>query len=483
MNAIKSLVLGSAAGLLAIGAAQAADLPVKAKAVEYVKVCSLYGAGFYYIPGSDTCIRIGGAVRLDTTFNGGTYNTPSFSGVGGLNTRASNDFTSRARVHFTLDTRTATEYGVLRTFANTKMQWTDTTNSVAGGTFVTDYAFIQFAGFTFGKAVSMFDTQWVLSQPTISSGIIGGSDDKTGILMAAYTATFGNGFSGTISLEAPRAYRRGGVNDINAAFNVPGSSAAANNEAGSRMPEIVGNLRLDQAWGALHLGGALHEVAMGYHNGIEGSGNHDSKYGFAVTAGVQFKQLPTGARDTLGIDFTYARGASTYVFGGTQNSNRSGYGMFSGQNIAFGRYNDAYFSNTADLQLSTDMGARVFFEHYWNPQWRTSLFGAWAYHQNTDTANNLLLAKFNNGGAFGTGSTAALSGDFDFSIWQIGSRTAWTPVKDLTFSAEVLYTKLNSGLNGTVTPAAGHFAGKAGAPYELKDQGTVSGSVQVIRSF
>ena len=36
MKTIKSLVLGSAAALLAMGGAQAADLPVKAKAVEYV---------------------------------------------------------------------------------------------------------------------------------------------------------------------------------------------------------------------------------------------------------------------------------------------------------------------------------------------------------------------------------------------------------------------------------------------------------------
>jgi hypothetical protein len=46
MNMIKSLILGSAAGLAALSGAQAADLPVKAKAVEYVRVCSLYGAGF-----------------------------------------------------------------------------------------------------------------------------------------------------------------------------------------------------------------------------------------------------------------------------------------------------------------------------------------------------------------------------------------------------------------------------------------------------
>ena len=70
MKTIKSLVLGSAAGLLAMSGAQAADLPVKAKAVEYVRICSLYGAGFFYIPGTDTCIKLGGYLRVDTTFNG-----------------------------------------------------------------------------------------------------------------------------------------------------------------------------------------------------------------------------------------------------------------------------------------------------------------------------------------------------------------------------------------------------------------------------
>ncbi|HAP12757.1 MAG TPA: porin, partial [Afipia sp.] len=54
MSTIKSLILGSAAVIAASAGAQAADLPVKAKAVQYVKICSLYGAGFYYIPGTDT---------------------------------------------------------------------------------------------------------------------------------------------------------------------------------------------------------------------------------------------------------------------------------------------------------------------------------------------------------------------------------------------------------------------------------------------
>ena len=68
MKMVKSLLLGTAAGLVALSGAQAADLPVKAKPVQYVKICSLYGAGFYYIPGTDMCLKIGGWVRAEYAY-------------------------------------------------------------------------------------------------------------------------------------------------------------------------------------------------------------------------------------------------------------------------------------------------------------------------------------------------------------------------------------------------------------------------------
>src|SRR6266699_3845854 len=84
----KSLLFGSVAGLIAVGGAQAADLPVKAKAVEYVKVCSLYGAGFFYIPGTDTCIKLGGYLRVDTSFNtAGVQDQPAWNGDPGQGNR------------------------------------------------------------------------------------------------------------------------------------------------------------------------------------------------------------------------------------------------------------------------------------------------------------------------------------------------------------------------------------------------------------
>ncbi|KAB2715299.1 porin, partial [Brucella intermedia] len=66
---IKSLLLGSAAALVAASGAQAADAIVapEPEAVEYVRVCDAYGAGYFYIPGTETCLRIHGYVRYDAT--------------------------------------------------------------------------------------------------------------------------------------------------------------------------------------------------------------------------------------------------------------------------------------------------------------------------------------------------------------------------------------------------------------------------------
>src|SRR2546423_3482652 len=71
MNTVKTLLLGTAAGLVAVAGAQAADMPVKAKPVQYVKICSLYGDGFYYIPGTDTCLKMGGYLRVQGEYNMG----------------------------------------------------------------------------------------------------------------------------------------------------------------------------------------------------------------------------------------------------------------------------------------------------------------------------------------------------------------------------------------------------------------------------
>src|SRR5437899_679017 len=124
MKTVRSLILGSAAGFVAMGGAQAADLPVKAKAVEYVKICSLYGDGFYYIPGTDTCIKLSGYLRVDAAL--GTNSVYSWADLNpaGSHNALSNYYTARSRQELYIDTRTATEYGVVRTYAGAAFTWT-----------------------------------------------------------------------------------------------------------------------------------------------------------------------------------------------------------------------------------------------------------------------------------------------------------------------------------------------------------------------
>ena len=73
MKMIKSLLLGTAAGLVAMAGAQAAELPVKAKPVQYVKGCSLYDAGFYYMPGANTSIKVIGWTVEQRNLDTGSY--------------------------------------------------------------------------------------------------------------------------------------------------------------------------------------------------------------------------------------------------------------------------------------------------------------------------------------------------------------------------------------------------------------------------
>src|SRR5688572_25703477 len=119
MKMAKSLFLGTAASILAVAGAQAADLPVKAAPVEYVKICptSLYGAGYYYIPGTQTCIKMGGYVRMEINANAGGFHVYNVNGAMAQYVRGGDATVWRSRFAPNWDVRTQTEYGTLRVFS------------------------------------------------------------------------------------------------------------------------------------------------------------------------------------------------------------------------------------------------------------------------------------------------------------------------------------------------------------------------------
>ncbi len=488
MKMIKSLVLGSAAGLLAMGGAQAADLPLKAKAVEYVRVCSLYGAGFYYIPGSDTCIKLGGYLRVDTTFNGsGIENAPAWNGNSGQQNRLRNQYISRAREDFNIDTRTSTEYGVVRSYFEGVFNWTTGTDAVAGGSVGVYFAFIQFAGFTMGKAVSQFDTPWTNYPGNISDALVGGSGDVTGVNQLTYTASFGQGISGSISVQDQSAYYQ--TNLWNTSFpattaasvaaTLPTGTYGVQDLGGVAAPDIVGMLRVDQAWGLLQASVAAHDNHAGYYGASETTGHPSDAWGWAGQLGLSINNIPTGAGDVINVTAGYSDGASRYIFQSLVPTTYAMYGSSSlggaYQSLAFAGVSDGVFGAGTSIEKTTAWGLRGAYTHNWNPYWNSSLFGAYAAMSYSSTGKALVCANF--AGSLTAGSTC----NPDFNIAQIGTITRWTPVKNLTFSGEVMYTNLDQKFSGSIaTPAIGT---KPAAIYELKDQNTWSFAVRAQRNW
>src|SRR5262249_47654499 len=183
---------------------------------------------------------------------------------------------------------------------------TGLSSQYGNGTYYYERAFIQLGGWTFGRSQSFFDifaAQWGYGGAFLGQGSNTGA---FGTNLAAYTMTFGNGVSGTIAIE-DNNIRRNGLWDATAdgsaarvfpsgdAFVVGSASigpmgpatngyttcgvALVGNDntngnanttnglnavgcgwgdyAAQQVPDIVGNLRVDQAWGSAQVSGAL----------------------------------------------------------------------------------------------------------------------------------------------------------------------------------------------------------------------------------
>jgi hypothetical protein len=506
MKMVKSLILGSAAGLVAMSGAQAADLPVKAKPVEYVRICSLYGAGFFYIPGTDTCIKLGGYLRVDLVGNSTSDAVNAASGVAGANNRFRNDYTARSREDFNIDTRTATEYGVLRTFFDATFSWTTGSfNPAATGSVYTGaniagsdtigvyYAFIQFAGFTMGKAISQFSTPWTNYPANGFDGLVGGGGDVTGVNQFSYTADFGNGVSGTLSAQDPTVYYQAGVvNTSIPGFTGPviGTTLATatpygiNSQAGTVAPDLVAMLRVDQAWGLFQASFAAHDNHAGYYVLTnEASGHPGDVWGWAGQLALSIKNIPTGPGDTINMGGVYTDGATRYNI---QDLAANSYNLFGGtgaigayQSLGFALATDTVFANNGSQQKTQTWGFRGGYTHNWNPYWNSSVFGAYAAIHYNGTASALICANLALVAVAGSG----FSCNPDFNIAQVGFRTAWTPVKNLTFSGDVVWTGLDQKYTGLVALPGIPGIGKPAANYELKDQNTVTLLLRAQRNW
>jgi hypothetical protein len=314
---LKSLLFGSAAVLAAGTGAQAADLPV-AEPVEYVRICDAFGTGFYYIPGTDTCLRISGRVRVEAHY------VDSFDDEGPL--RELNNYTTRARGNLRLDARTQTDLGLVRAFFEYELTVGPGNFSDAPGSANYDdtgaalvHAYIQISNdmgtFTAGHTSSFYDF-WGSN----GFGTRVGIDDQTGEqTLFAYTFGGGNGFSATISLEDPasggRRLEPGAVIAVDEDDDGIIDFIGDDNYEGQEMPDLVANIRVDQGWGSAQIMGVVRHIhdKDGFDTGVgpfpvEGEDDAD-EFGWSIGAGAS---VNFGA---FGIDAQagYADGALAYI--------------------------------------------------------------------------------------------------------------------------------------------------------------------------
>jgi hypothetical protein len=388
----------------------------------------LYGAGFYYIPGTDTCLKVGGYVRLQTGYGfgaGGLSNGPQ--GANDVANRTTNDFQWRVRAHVTFDARSQTEYGTLRSYLNVGTL----TSQGTGGTYSTTRAFTQIAGFTFGLAESFYD-YFSFAPYNYNGGLLVNNGDQgdPGHVVWGYTAQLGNGLSASLAAEAPRdAAVTRGTGALLTATNA--------NQQGDKYPDLVANLRVDQAWGSAQIMGALHDASAGYYTGSVSNHPGDA-LGYGVGAGVKFNLPMLGKGDNIAGQVNYSKGASGYAmsttsYGLTRNSGNEG---------AYGLVTDGvYGSTTGDVELTEAWSVGAAYQHNWNSKWKTSLYGSYNVVNYNDTANTTLC-----------GGVVA-NCDNDFSHWSVGTRTEWMPVANFTIGVDVIYQHLNTASDGLTSGA------------------------------
>ena len=257
---IKSLLLGSAAALIAVSGARAADVVVaEPEPVEYVRVCDAYGEGYFYIPGTETCMRISGYVRAEIKGGDNVYARKR-----GDIDRDTYAWRTRATLRF--HTASETELGTLRTFVELRSQWDEGAEYDHKGDSASGqlrFAFIELGGIRVGLDESIFN-HWTGYFGNVINDDVMNPMAYTRTNVISYTFNAGNGFSAILGVEQGNDdidgnNEDGGVGytyyrDIN--DTIQGKEHKLSGKIDDYTPNVVGGLKYVQGWGGVSVVGA-----------------------------------------------------------------------------------------------------------------------------------------------------------------------------------------------------------------------------------
>jgi hypothetical protein len=429
---MKSLLLGSAAALVTVAAAQAADLPTKkgAPAAEYVRICHINGVAGFVIPGSDTCLKISGGVFAMASI--GNLNTgyvpagdfvhgfPTPTGWATVPTKYRDSFGMYARADLGLEAVSNTAYGPLTSVIDIHWDQGYGMNQAGPNWTYINEAYIQWAGITAGIKPSFYD---FMGGGETWFNMLSPEHTGTGIPLFAYTATFGGGFSATISAEE-NANATTGRPTI-AVGPEPFWFYGTDTFLGQRAPDIVGAVDLTQSWGTAHLAAVAHQYRI-----EDLLGNDTTGWGWGVLGGVGFNIPQLGAGDMFKLQGAYSyaavgySGFTTAGWGGGNNG-----GMDNGLNINGNGYlyslQDAVGDNFGNWSRPTTWEAAAELELHLTPQF--------AIDPEISYAN---ISWSNRSTAVAPGFGALEGNAYS---WFGGAAFHWTPVTNLSFNLDIVY--------------------------------------------
>jgi hypothetical protein len=478
MTLMKSILLGSAAGIVAVAGAQAADLPTKKAApAEYVRICNVGGMAGFIIPGSDTCLKISGYITGQIEAGNITTNYTHPAGTAGTaaygftltrnagNLRPSFGFSTRANIDF--DARTNTAYGVLRGYAEIQFDSSAGANGfdTIGPLAYINLAYVQWAGITAGKAPSFF-------------AFFGGgeawanifSPDQQGFnqpQVLAYTATFGGGFSATIAIQDPAGNASGGGSNNNGAL-------VDVTRFGMTAPDVVANVRVDQSWGSAQISGVAHQVHVFENLGgiaaLGGASPTQNVWGYAFGGGVSFNLPSFGAGDKIAIQGDYSKNATIYsglpdgMWDGTPNDNGLAPNFGDTYWAAVGPLGGPALGPAGAFATPTAWSIGATMEHHFSPIFSIDPEGSYGE-----------LHWSNNQGQLPTNTT----------MFIIGAVAHWDPVPQLDFALELLYENIHQDTpaNWLAPPPGGFVNGVFQKPYPANNSDGVAGRFYITRNF
>jgi hypothetical protein len=227
------------------------------------------------------------------------------------------------------------------------------------------------------------------------------------------------------------------------------------------MPDVVLNLRVDQAWGFAGISASLHDTSGSYYNfpNNVNNGHPEDKLGWALAAGAKFN-IQGG--DMIGFNVCYSEGSAGRC------TNENAWSLYNNSvNVGLGWNSDGVFGTGTQIELTKVWSALAAYEHIWNPKWRTAVGGGYVDVKYNNAATNLILSQ-TAGGAAACGVPAGAGGATltaitlqrgnscspSYSFWEAYTRTQWNPVAQLDIGMEVMYTHHDSAFKGPATLAA-----------------------------